>query len=122
MTSKPGQSLVESDVKVSVDIVAAETDARVLSVASVAQAKVNEEFVAEIETTLDVESLSILNERGKAITQLDSQCTVNGDIKTWKVTIKVGSTGYRIFSIKAKDAYGQYGEDLNMTLPITIIK
>ena len=122
MTSKPGSSLEKSDVSVSVDIVAPETNAHVLSVASAAQAKVNEEFVVEVETTLDVEALSIVNERGKAITQLDSQCTVNGDVKTWKITISVGSTGYRIFEIKAKDAYGLYTEDDNMTLPITITK
>ncbi|GAA6396946.1 carbohydrate-binding protein [Solibaculum mannosilyticum] len=122
MTSKPGSSLEKSDVSVSVDIVAPETNAHVLSVASAAQAKVNEEFVVEVETTLDVEALSIVNERGKAITQLDSQCTVNGDVKTWKITISVGSTGYRIFDIKAKDAYGLYTEDDNMTLPITITK
>ncbi len=122
MTAKPGESLAKSDVAVTIDVVAPESDARVLSVSAAGSAKVNEPFVVEVETTLDTQSLAIVNERNRAISQQDCESTTSDGKKVWKVTISVGSTGYRIFTVKAKDAYGQCNEEHLLTLPISIVK
>ena len=77
----------------------------------------------EVETTANVEQIGIYNERGNGITKQSVETCVNGDVKTFTITLSVGSMGNRIFTIKAKDpATGRYLDDMALTLPITITK
>lgn len=122
-TAAVGGSFVNSSVTVSFSVAAKPSGEKILSVSSAGMAKVNESFVVEVETTANVETVGIFNERGNAITKEAVESTVNGDVKTFKITISVGSVGNRIFTAKIKDpATGRYIDDPCLTFPITITK
>ncbi|CZT55492.1 Endo-1,4-beta-xylanase A precursor [Eubacteriaceae bacterium CHKCI005] len=122
-TAGSSGKIVQSDTKVQFSIQAKPSGAKLISVSGAGTAKVNEPFTIEVETTANVEQIGIYNERGNGITKQSVETCVNGDVKTFTITLSVGSTGNRIFTIKAKDpATGRYLDDMVLTLPITITK
>ena len=123
VTTGASGNIVESSTSVTFSIQAKPSGAKLISVSANGTAKVNESFVIEVETTTNVEQIGIFNERGNAISQQAVETSVKGDVKTFKITLSVGSTGNRIFMIKAKDpATGRYMDHMTLSLPIAITK
>lgn len=118
-----GSAYEDSGVTVSMTIKNPEYNGMVLGVENAASAKVNEVFDVTITTTEDVENIRILNERGNAITLLSKEVTAGDGVKTWNVTLSVGSTGNnRIFSVVSVDPYTNKSVDNGMTMQISITK
>lgn len=76
--------------------------------------KANEPFSFTVTTSLSVDRIMVYNENGKGIAQISSGYTDSGDIRTWTVTVKVGSSGNRTFNIKASS----YGAVLDTSIPV----
>lgn len=75
-------------------------------------------------TDTDIVKLGIFNEAGKGITQISNAYVDEGEVRTWTVTIKIATRGFRTISAKAlKD--GENFEDveyfgsvsMTMTMP-----
>ena len=64
--------------------------------------QVNEEMTVTVTTPKDVNNISVINERGKAISPIKLSSVFDGEKKTWTMTVKVGSTGDRTFGLKAR--------------------
>ncbi len=63
--------------------------------------QVNEEMTVTVTTPADVNNILVINERGNGISPLKLSSVFDGEKKTWTMTIKVGTTGNRIFGLKA---------------------
>ncbi|GAA6397570.1 discoidin domain-containing protein [Solibaculum mannosilyticum] len=74
-------------------------------------ANVNEEFTIIVCTSTSVGKLSMVNERGRSITTSVVGYEDKGDTRIWTLKASVGSAGFRIFSFRAADLYGQWISD-----------
>ena len=84
-------------------------------------AKVNEDFTVEVKTNLNTTKLSVRNERDRAISFTVDNCVDEGDVRTYTITMQVGSTGFRLFSFLGANSDKEWC-DVSVESSITITK
>ena len=69
---------------------------------------VNEPFEVKVITSTSVAEIAVANEYGNDMGKADLQISDSGSERTWTFKLSVGSKGDRHFTIKGKDAYGNW--------------
>lgn len=94
--------------------------ADVVSATSDSSVTVNTPFTVTVKTMTTVNKVKIVNESGATIGQTATATYKdNAGVRTWTITIKVGSKGTRTFTAlgaKASGAYGEKGVSFSITI------
>lgn len=82
---------------------------------------VNEEFTITVVTTKTVDKLKLTNENGLSLGILSKTSVIEGNIKTWVLTVKVGTKGERTIYVHAAPKGEDYLEE-TMSVNVTVMK
>lgn len=119
-------SFADSGITVSMSItktpiVNKDFDGKALSVSNPDYAKVNTPFSITVTTTENVENIRIINENNKVVIPVSTEASVAGGVKTWNVSLSVGTCGdNRAFTVYAVNPYnnGVAGAGIAMNMAI----
>lgn len=114
--------LVDSGLSTQFDVVlfkaAGEAALGVSAVRAPEGAKKNEVFTITVETSTSTTKVGIFSESGSALGKVSESYADKDGIRTWTISLKVGSKGTRSFTVKAGDNAGNWGE---ATKPMNIV-
>ncbi|WP_390487383.1 polysaccharide lyase family 8 super-sandwich domain-containing protein [Solibaculum mannosilyticum] len=71
-------------------------------------ANVNEPFTVKVKTSLDATKLAVKNENGRNVSFDVLDCVDEGNVRTYTISMSVGTTGMRVFSFLAANETGKW--------------
>lgn len=111
-----GGTMTATDAKCSVliskNLPSDKSAVEIIAVDTPINSLVNDVFTITVETSCSATNVGIYNaDNGKAMGKVSQTYSDKDGVRTWKISLKVGTKGIRNFNVKASDVYGNWTED-----------